>query len=111
MYNHARLAEVALLTDVPWRRELREAVEHTLALVEKAHYRFPLFWWLDDAAPVMRADDASSAGAFAWLLIRAFDLWGDPRYLDAAATALEVLHRANIARLRAGTEPKIGSKG
>jgi hypothetical protein len=96
MYNHARLAEVALLTDVPWRDELHEAVDHTLALVEKAHYRFPLFWWLDDAAPVMRADDASSAGAFAWLLIRAFDLWGDPRYLAAAGTALEVLHRANI---------------
>lgn len=96
MYNHARLAEVALLTDVPWRDELREAVEHTIELAERARYRFPLFWWLDDAESVMRSDDAGSAGAYAWLMIRAFDLWGDPRYLDSAKEALEVLHRGNI---------------
>jgi hypothetical protein len=96
MYNHARLAEVALLTEVPWRDELREAVEHTIELAERARFRFPLFWWLDDAESVMRSDDAGSAGAYAWLMIRAFDLWGDPRYLDSAKEALEVLHRGNI---------------
>lgn len=96
MYNHARLAEIAVLVDVPWRDELREAVDHTLELAERAHYRFPLFWWLDDAESVMRSDDAGSAGAYAWLMIRAFDLWNDERYLDAAKDALEVLHRSNI---------------
>ena len=96
MYNHARLAEIALLTDVPWLDELRVAVDHTLNLAERAHYRFPLFWWLDDAEPVMRSDDSGTAGAYAWLLIRAYDLWGDERYLESAQTALDVLHRANI---------------
>lgn len=31
--------------------------------------------------------------------------------LAAIATIVLILHRANIARLRAGTEPKVGSKG
>ena len=96
MYNHARLAEIALLVDVPWEPQLREAVDRTRELAEKARYRFPLFWWLDDAEAVMRSDDAGSAGAYAWLMIRAFDLWNDPGYLSAAEEALEVLHRSNI---------------
>ena len=42
-----------------------------------------------------------------------FLLLGQPRYALPAlllAAAIFLMHRANIARLRAGTEPRIGQK-
>lgn len=95
-YNHARLAEIALLNDVPWEAQLRVAVDRTLDLGEATAFCFPLFWWVDSGDALNNSDDPGSAGSFAWLMVRGFDLWGDPRYLGAAASALRALHRRKL---------------
>jgi acyl phosphate:glycerol-3-phosphate acyltransferase len=67
--------------------------------------------WLAAAAVTRRSSlGALAAAATAWLWII---LWHHPLFAWAAM-AMAVLifwtHRANIARLRAGTEPRIGAK-
>lgn len=99
-YNHARLAEIALMNGgVAWEPQLKEAVNLTLQLGSRTLYTFPLFWWVDNGDSVNGADDPASAGAFAWLMVRAFDLWGDEAYLGAAADALKALRRRGMDHL------------
>lgn len=95
LYTHARLAELAHLLPnrIEWLPQLRAATDHSLWLAEANRHLFPLFWWLDDGEAVSAAEEPAAGGAFAWLMVRAWDLWGDDRYLRAAGEALEVLHR------------------
>lgn len=95
LYTHARLAEIAHLLPgrAGWLDELRVATDHTLRLAAENRYLFPLLWWLDTGEPLSAAEEPAAGGAFAWLMVRAWDLWGDDRYLTAAGEALEVLHR------------------
>ncbi len=95
LYTHARLAEVACLASGPirWVDKLRIATERTLSLASTNRYLFPLLWWLDTGEALSAAEEPAAGGAFAWLMVRAWDLWRDDRYLAAAGEALEVLHR------------------
>jgi hypothetical protein len=102
MYNHARLLEIALLRPgVAWRDQLRDAVEHTERLVAANRYLLPLLWWLDDGEPYGAVQDYAAAGAFAWLAVRAWDVFGDERHLEHAAAALETIWRLPFEHLHA----------
>lgn len=93
LYTHARLAEIALSTPVSWERQLREAVTRTRWLARANRYLFPLLWWLDTGEECSAATEPAAGGAYAWLMIRAWDRWREDWMLEEAAEALEVLHR------------------
>ncbi|MBA2557993.1 MAG: hypothetical protein H0V12_11725 [Chloroflexi bacterium] len=102
IWSLAHLLETALISqDVPWMDELRRAVDRTVTLARANRYHFPLFWWLDSGEPRGGVDDFGCAGTYAWLMLRAADLFGDDSYAQEAAASLRTLRRLPFDHLYA----------